>query len=143
MDQADDLAEDLRQAVGKLVRRTRSATSGLAPAHAQTLGYLDREGPMTIAELARRRGVRHQGQSRTVFELEDRGYVVRAASPDDARASVITITSFGESVLLIDRRARSSWLSNAIRADLSSEERDVLAQVPALLERLTRSGEEP
>jgi DNA-binding MarR family transcriptional regulator len=141
MDAADDLADRLREAVGRLVRRTRGATDALAPAHSATLGYLDREGPMTIADLARRRGVRHQGQSRSVLELEDRGYVERTASDSDARVSVIALTEFGRSVLRIDRMARSSWLADAIRHEVTPEEWSVLERMPELLDRLAAHEE--
>jgi DNA-binding MarR family transcriptional regulator len=142
MDDASRLAERLRESVGRIVRTTRGETAdGLSAAHAATLGYLDRDGAMTIAEIARRRGVRHQGQSRTVLELEDRGYARRSASDTDARASVIEITDFGRSVLDIDRLARTSWIADAIRREFTDDELALLDRVPGLLDRIAGYGD--
>ncbi len=103
MDPIDELAAELRQSIGRLVRAARREGDSLPPAHSATLGFLGREGPMTIAELARRRGVKHQGQSRTVGELTNQEYVERTASETDRRASVIRITDAG------GRRCSRTW----------------------------------
>lgn len=141
MDPAVELAEALRESIGRLVRATNSRADTLAQAHAATLGLLDRDGAMTIADLARSRGVKHQGQSRTVGELERRGYVSRTTSADDGRISVIAITAAGTGVILADRRSRSEWLASAIAADLSAEDLQVLARVPDLLTRIAHRVE--
>ncbi|PZE27269.1 MULTISPECIES: MarR family winged helix-turn-helix transcriptional regulator [unclassified Curtobacterium] len=137
-DRTEELAERLRAAIGTLVRIGRGRADTLSPAHAATLGHLDREGPMTTADLARRRGVRHQGQSRTVIELEALGHVARTASATDARASVIGITEAGRLALTADRRARTSWMARAIDAELDPDERAALERMPELLARIAQ-----
>ncbi|MFJ4220198.1 MarR family winged helix-turn-helix transcriptional regulator [Curtobacterium luteum] len=137
---ADDLADALRESVGRLVRATRGHADSLPPAHSATLGLLDREGPRTIAALARRRGVKHQGQSRTVAELTARGMVERETSGDDRRVSVIRITTAGEAAIREDRRARADWLASAIASELDDDDRTLLERVPALLHRLADHG---
>ncbi|KAB2382712.1 MarR family winged helix-turn-helix transcriptional regulator [Actinomadura montaniterrae] len=133
----EHLAERLRTSIGALVRITRSQADALAPPVAQTLGLLDRDGEASIASLAQRRRVRHQSQSRTVKDLEDLGYVHRRHDPHDGRGRVIAITPEGRAALDRDRRARRDWLAAAIATTLTPAEQDVLAELPALLDRLT------
>jgi len=132
----DDLAEALRASIGRIVRATRALTDEIPQAQSASLGLLDRQGPQTIAELARARGVKHQGQSRTVAELEERGFVDRVASEGDRRVSVIRLTDAGRAVMLRERRARAGTFASVIGADLSEAERAVLAQVPELFDRI-------
>lgn len=129
----DDLAEELRESIGRLVRATRALTDELPLTQSSSLGHLDRQGPMTIADLARARGVKHQGQSRTVGELSERGLVAREPSPDDGRVSVIRITDAGRDALLRERRARAGRFAEVIAGDLSPEDRALLERVPELL----------
>lgn len=96
---------------------------------------------MTIADLARRRGVKHQGQSRTVAELADLGLVERAASDTDRRVSVIGITAAGRTVLQDEMDARADWLAAALREELDDEERAVLQRLPELFERIARRAD--
>ncbi|GAA2158031.1 MarR family winged helix-turn-helix transcriptional regulator [Actinomadura napierensis] len=133
----DHLAERLRTSIAGLVRTTRARADALPPPLAQTLGLLDREGEAGIASLAQRRGVRHQSQSRTVKDLEDLGYARRHANPHDARGVVIALTPEGRAALDRDREARRDWLATAIATTLTPEEQDRLAELPALLDRLT------
>ncbi|MER6810025.1 MarR family transcriptional regulator [Spirillospora sp. NPDC000708] len=136
----DQLAERLRTSIGGLVRTARSQADALAPPVAQTLGLLDREGEASIASLAQRRRVRHQSQSRTVKDLESLGYAVRRPDPRDGRGRVIAITPEGRAALDRDRRARRDWLAAAIATALTPDEQDRLAELPALLDRLTASA---
>lgn len=135
-DDVGELAEALRRSIGRLVRAVRSDADTLPPTRAAALGHLSREGPLTIAALAGRRGVRHQSMSRTVAELEALGQVRRDPNPDDARGFVITLTPAGAAALDADRAARRDWLAAAIRARLTPAEQHVLRAVPLLLDRL-------
>ncbi|MBO2463380.1 MarR family winged helix-turn-helix transcriptional regulator [Actinomadura violacea] len=133
----EHLAERLRTSIGGLVRATRSHADALAPPIAQTLGLLDRDGEASIASLAQRRRVRHQSQSRTVKDLEGLGYAARRDDPRDARGRVIAITPEGRAALDRDRRARRDWLAAAIATTLTPAEQALLAELPALLDRLS------
>jgi len=133
---AEDIAEELRVAVGRFVRATRAHADTLPPARAAAMGLLGREGPRTIAWLAERHGVRHQSMSRIVGELESLGYVTRVANPSDARGFVIGLTAAGEAALDADRAARRARVATAIETRLTPAERAILQAVPALLDRL-------
>jgi DNA-binding MarR family transcriptional regulator len=133
----EQLAEELRLAIGRLVRRTRAETDEMPRGRAETLARLEAEGPQTIAQLAEHRAVRHQAMSRGVADLEDLGLVLREPSPTDARAFLIRISAEGRRALDRERRARRATLASAIAAHLDDEERAVLRRVPALLAKLT------
>ncbi|MEV6344422.1 MarR family transcriptional regulator [Actinoplanes sp. NPDC051851] len=136
-----DLAEELRQAIGRFVRTTRAHADTLPAAQAETLGHLDRDGAQTIAELANRRGVKHQSMSRTVGELEALAFVSRAPNPADGRGFVITLTDGGAEALATDRASRRDWVADAIATRLTPDEQRLLTAVPDLLNRLSAPAE--
>lgn len=138
-EQAEELAEDLRLAVARLVRQTRAQADELPRGRAETLARLETAGAQTIAQLAEHRGVRHQAMSRSIAELGELGLVRRMPSPTDARASLILLSVAGAQALEEDRQARRDVLATAIAA-LEPDELAVLRQVPALFAKLTSSG---
>jgi len=134
---AQELAEELRLAVSRLVRQTRARADELPRARAETLARLEAEGGQTIAQLAEHRGVRHQAMSRGVAELEALGLVAREPDPADARASLIRLSDAGREALTRGRAARRDLLASAIAERLDDEELALLRRVPALLARLS------
>ena len=71
-----EIASELRFLIGQLARRTRERDIVTLPTRlAETLSYLDREGPMTTSELAERHGVRQQSMAATLGELDAVGYL--------------------------------------------------------------------
>ncbi|MFD8738624.1 MarR family winged helix-turn-helix transcriptional regulator [Streptomyces sp. NPDC059618] len=132
----DRLAEDLRLAVGQLVRAVRPADT-MPPGEAAVLGYLDRGGPLTTADIAHQRGVSHQSVAKAVKELLGQGLVLAEAHPSDGRKLLLRLTTAGSSRLTEERRRREDWLGAAIGDVLSSDERETLAAAVPLLSRLT------
>ena len=136
-DIAEDIAEELRRSIGRFVRATRAHADTLPPTRAEAMGFLSREGPLSIAELSTFRGVRHQSMSRMVAELQELGFTSRAPNPADAREVMITLTEAGEAALDADRAARRDWVAQAIASRLTPAEQAMLRAVPALLDRLS------
>lgn len=131
----EQTASELREVMGRLVRRARHVDE-LAPRFATALGYLDREGPMTLGELAARQRVRQQSMTTTVAELAERGYVDRSAHPTDGRKTLIRLSARGREALARDRRSRLGWLAEAIRHQLDADEQRALGEAIPLLARL-------
>jgi len=71
-------------------------------------------GPLTIGALAERLEVSQQAVSKSVADLERRGYVARRPDPDDARARRVALTDRGEAAIAGGRHHRA-----AIAAELS------------------------
>ena len=132
----EQLAGDLRVTVGDLVRATRTADE-LGPVPAAVLDLLDRHGAMTTADLAARRGVRHQTMAATVKELTSARYVKAHPDPADARKKVLALTRAGKTAIDEDRGARVGLLARTIAGTLDDDERRVLAGALALIGRLT------
>ncbi|MES9539568.1 MULTISPECIES: MarR family transcriptional regulator [unclassified Actinomadura] len=132
----DTLAEDLRQAIGALVRAVR-AVDTMPGGAAAILGYLDRDGPQTTADLAQRRMVSHQSAAKTVKELLSAGLVAAEPHPDDRRKVLLRIDEAGRERLRQDRDRRATSLHNAIHDTLTVGEQRELRNCVSLLTRLT------
>lgn len=135
MGDSAELAEDLRSAIGRLVRTVREVDT-LAPGEAAVLGLVDREGPQTTAEVAQRRGVRHQSVAKAVKELVAEGLLATEAHPTDGRKLLLHLTETGRDRLDDERRSRADKLAAAIDEDLTTAERRDLERCVALLSRL-------
>lgn len=132
----DALAEDLRQAIGELVRAVRAADT-MPSGEAAILGHLDRGGPQTTADLAHRRGVTHQSAAKSVKELLGAGLVRTEPHPSDGRKLLLDITDTGRARLQQERAQRATWLGAAISDALSPDEQRRLRDCVPLLTRLT------
>ncbi|MEG8183086.1 MarR family transcriptional regulator [Nocardia terpenica] len=132
----DALAEELRYAIGDLVRAVRVADT-MPAGEAAILGYLDRDGPHTTAELAHRRNVTHQSAAKTVKELVGTGLVRTEPHPGDGRKHLLYITTTGRARLRRERTQRATSLDTAIRNTLTLAERQHLRDCLPLLTRIT------
>jgi DNA-binding MarR family transcriptional regulator len=130
------LASEMRLVLGQLMRRLR-AEHRFSLSQGAVLGRLDREGTMSIGDLALAERVRPQSMTQTIADLEAEELIARRADPDDGRRMLVELTDKGRQTLEADRRKREGWLSRAIADDLSKEEQRVLAQAVGLLRRLS------
>jgi len=97
-------------------------------------------GPLTVGALAERLGVSQQAASKSVADLERRGYVERAPDPDDARARFVGLTDRGRAVIAAAREHRA-----AVVGELSERlgERRVESARRLLLDVVAELGGEP
>ncbi|WP_420708770.1 MarR family winged helix-turn-helix transcriptional regulator [Streptomyces sp. NRRL S-378] len=91
---------------------------------------------MTTSDLAADQRVRPQSMARAVGLLLEQGLVTRRAHPTDGRKSLVELSDAGRTALEAERGRRAGWLAQAIEAELSNEERELLARSIVLLERL-------
>lgn len=129
------VATDLRTAMGKLTRRVKHEDR-IPLGQVAVLGALDRDGAMTTSDLAVDQRVRPQSMARAVGLLVEQGLVTRREHPSDGRKTLVELSSAGRAALEAERGRRAGWLAQAIEAELSGEEREVLARSAALMERL-------
>ncbi|MCU1422151.1 MAG: MarR family transcriptional regulator [Microbacteriaceae bacterium] len=109
-----------------------AARAGLTSARWQVLGRLADDGPMTVSELARRRGMRRQSAQEAVDRLARDGLVEKAPNAADRRAPSIRLLAAGRAALATIEPARASWAREA-GGDLTVAE---LVQLASLLGRL-------
>jgi len=134
----DTLPAELRVVLGRLLRRLRREHR-FPLTQAGVLGYLDREGPRSIGELAAMESVRPQSMSQTICELEGDGLIERRPDASDGRRTQIAITARGRAALDSDRSAREGWLAKEIGA-FTHEDQEILREAVRLLNRLVDVG---
>jgi DNA-binding MarR family transcriptional regulator len=127
-------ASELRVVLGQLLRRLR-AEHRFPIHHGAVLGRLDREGPVSVSDLAAAERVRPQSMAQTVGELESQSLVKRRPDPDDGRRALVELTPAGRETLEDDRRRRVGWLVTAIE-ELPTEDQRVLERATGIIGRL-------
>jgi DNA-binding MarR family transcriptional regulator len=130
------LASELRVVLGQLMRRLR-VEHRFPLTHGAVLGRLDREGPLSTADLAAAERVRQQSMGQTLTELEAQGLVSRSPDQTDKRRTLLELTDEGRRVLAEDRGRREGWLAEAIDEGFSPVEQETLNDAVRLLARLT------
>lgn len=135
----DAAAREVRLSVFRLVRRLRQERpdAGVSYPQLAALGWLEREGAMTNADLAADEKVAPQTMMRTTAELVADGLISRADNPEDRRQVLLTITEAGRELVLEDRRQRDSFLAEAMETTLTPTERELLRLAAGLLDRLS------
>ncbi|MER7759837.1 MarR family transcriptional regulator [Streptomyces sp. NPDC097619] len=133
--EAAAIAAELRTAMGKLTRRVKHEDR-VPLGQTAVLGALDRNGAMTTSDLAADQRVRPQSMARVVGLLMEQGLITRRPHPTDGRKSLVEISPEGRDTLEAERGRRAGWLARAIEAELTEEERELLAHSAALLDRL-------
>src|SRR5665811_520981 len=89
------------------------------------LAWLE-EGPATAGELAVRERVSAPSMSKSVSELEERGYVKRALAAHDARQKIVSLTASGRRALQRGRADRDRYTA-ALLVHFTPEERGGVA----------------
>jgi DNA-binding MarR family transcriptional regulator len=130
------MASELRVVLGQLVRRLR-AEHTFPLSQGAVLGRLDRQGTLSVSELAAAERVRPQSMAQTVADLEAAGLIARRPDPDDGRRALVELTNQGRTILDADRRRRDGWLARGIAGDLTAGERRTLRDAVELLRRLS------
>ena len=131
------LASRLRFAVMRLARVLRQkAQDPITPSQLSALVSVERDGPVTLGELAALESVQPPTMTRIVAALEEQGLVVREADQTDRRVARLHITAAGRKLLEKNRSRKTAYLASRMRG-LSTDELEVLERAAALLERMT------
>ncbi|HXE45993.1 MAG TPA: MarR family transcriptional regulator [Conexibacter sp.] len=129
------LAHELRDTVGRLLRRLR-AEPGPPVAQMTVLGRIDRDGPATTSELAAAERMRPQSMAQTIHDLEAAGLATRRPDPHDRRRAFVELTPAGRELLRTMRARHEGWLTDVLARELEPAERALLADALALLRRI-------
>lgn len=130
------LADHLRATLGRFVRGVKTQANTPTTSQSDTLALLDREGPLSVAELADRRNVRHQSMRLVAAQLESEGLVKKTPNPADGRSQLLSITESGQAELFRARQARTAQIADLIEERLSDEDRRMLEAAIRIIERL-------
>jgi DNA-binding MarR family transcriptional regulator len=133
-----ETATRLRVAVGALKRRTQETLSegDLTVPQLTALSRLDRLGPSTTAELARREQITPQAMGTTIASLEQRDLVLRRPDSVDGRRSILSLTPAGQAAIGSGRSAIVDQLAVVLAQSFTSEEIATLDSAARLIERL-------
>ncbi|UQA92612.1 MarR family winged helix-turn-helix transcriptional regulator [Streptomyces halobius] len=120
---------------GRLLREgdRLSAHVGLTSARWQVAGLL-LDGPRTVADLARDRGLRRQAVQQTVDRLRDQGLVTTNPNPRDQRSPLVELTLRGRKALDDLGPHEDRWLAE-LAEGIAPEE---LRTTVSVLRRLRR-----
>lgn len=135
------LAQRLRTTLGRATRSLRETGGrlGLTPSQSEALGYVHRDGPLTITALAKRVGIRSQSMSATVGALLECGLVTVTPDPTDGRQKVVATTEAAVRLVGESRSLRDDWLAERL-AILTPAEQRTLDSASDLLDRLFSEG---
>jgi DNA-binding MarR family transcriptional regulator len=123
--------------IGLLVRRVRAAAAsqGLSMTESAVMARLDKDGPSTIADLARAEGIKPQSMGATIGVLEEMGIIECKPHPTDGRQVNIQLTDKGAAMRKSIREAKRTWLAQAI-AQLDKKEQATLFAAGKIVKRL-------
>jgi DNA-binding MarR family transcriptional regulator len=124
-----------------LERKLRKAAGpdGVTPSQHSALFSLDRHGPFSLGELARREQVSKSTVTRLVASLAARNLVERSADDLDGRSSIVTITPHGRELLAAAAEGSNDYLS----ARLAALAPDDLTRLLGALGALAQLAERP
>lgn len=135
-----ELAQDLRLAIGRFARRLRQLYADgddrLTFLELAVLQRLDRLGPSTPTELATQEAVTSAAIAPVVRSLEEQGLLTRSADPSDGRRSIIAIAGEGRRVLGKRETVSVTRVRHAL-STLDADARRQIARVIPLLEKVT------
>jgi DNA-binding MarR family transcriptional regulator len=105
-----------------------------------TLIALDREGELTVGELAQSLGIAQPGVTRNLKLLEERGLAVSQPSATDQRVRRVTLTK--EGLQVVDKAKREIWplVEEAVADICGSLKGPLLTQLAALEDALDEAS---
>jgi DNA-binding MarR family transcriptional regulator len=109
-----DLGSDLTLYAARLVRLLRRERA--QPPGMRVLSILDEAGALGIGQLAVVDQCSQPTMSGTVTGLVERGWVSKNPDPDDARASLVSLTAAGHDVLAEARAANGAVVAQRLAA---------------------------
>ena len=106
-----------------------------SPRSSAVLATVDREGPLTLGDLAQREHVAPPSITKAVEKLEGMGFVARQRDDSDRRVWWVKVTPAGRRHVVQNRSRRTAWLATRLQ-ELAPGDRARLAEAVDVLERL-------
>ncbi|MBR7833986.1 MarR family transcriptional regulator [Actinospica durhamensis] len=136
----DEVGAELRRAAVRLYSRFRSerVEGEVSEEALLVLITLDKQGGMSLSDLAAAAKVTLGSISQTVRRLEQLAYITKSRDTEDRRKVVFALTEQGQQASTASRRHRQDWL-NARLGELTAAERADLLRIAPLLLRIADS----
>jgi DNA-binding MarR family transcriptional regulator len=130
----------LAMAVTRLRSRIRiesgQRSTGIPISQLAVLSRVIDEGPTTAAALAAAEHVTQQAIAQSLATFEMRGLVTKSRDPGDGRKSLVSATKSGQALVASIKASREAWLSRAIEAAVTPDERAALETTIEILQRI-------
>ena len=136
------ISSSLRSAISLLHKRLRKhmySTESYSITEITTLGRLYRDGQLLPSELAAMAKVKTQSMSQILKKMESQDVIVRVPCETDKRKTFISLTDSGRKLVEQTRYERDEWLTNAIRKNLTREERRMLTKAIEIIQKLAET----
>jgi len=131
----------LRLVLVRIARRIRtSSVEELTPSQLTVLATIERNGRVTVGQIADLEHVKPPSVSKIVAALEHLGFVAREPDERDRRCVFIAATPEGTAYLDTVRAAGRTWLASRL-AELDDGDLGELSAVLPILERLLEAPE--
>ncbi|CAL9629739.1 MarR family winged helix-turn-helix transcriptional regulator [Streptomyces sp. enrichment culture] len=133
-----ETANRLRMAIGAFKRRIQEVTTvdELTNPQLTALSRLDRLGPMTISDLARREQITPQAMGATIASLEELGMVSRSPDATDRRRLTLYLTPDGEAAVHSGRNSVVDKVTAVLQDSFTEADIETLSAAAPLIERL-------
>jgi DNA-binding MarR family transcriptional regulator len=131
-------ARQVREGVVRLTRRLQAQRQphGVSLTGIALLSRLYRGGTATPKALADAEHTQPQSLTRVFASLEEQGLVSRRDDPADGRQVLLDVTEARRKVLRLHSATHISWLVDAMDAELTPAEREIVRIAAQLLDRL-------
>jgi DNA-binding MarR family transcriptional regulator len=111
-------------------------STGIPISQMAVLSRIIEEEPTTAAALAAAEHVTQQAIAQSLATLDKRGLITKSRDPGDGRKSLVSATEAGRALLEGIKASREAWLSRAIEAAVTPDERRTLEATIELLQRI-------
>ncbi len=125
-----ELASDLVVHAAQLIRALRRDLE--LPATTRLLSLMEQAGPVGISRLAELDRSSQPTMSGAVAHLVEQGWAAKAPNPDDARASVVTLTDTGRAELARARERIGEHVATIVADDPTLTTEDLATAVAVL-----------
>lgn len=91
-----------------------------------------RHGSQTVSDLAKMKSITKSAVSQSVENLVKKGYITRAASPDDRRRIRLELTPAGQELVALIYQRNRAWMAEKLKDASSDQIQDLITAMDLL-----------
>jgi DNA-binding MarR family transcriptional regulator len=138
-----ELASSLRAVVSNLhkgLRKQMHSVNTYSMTELETIAHLFRHTSLLPTELAALTKIKTQSMSQILKKMEEQGLIKRTLSKEDKRKVYISLTATGKKMVEKAKYEKDGWLKILIEKSLTDKERELLAKVLPVLNKLIETN---